>query len=440
MTLVFENEYMDMVEAVVDNKLSHLYAQFDYVMMEHAENLLEIEHKILCESGTEDDMYELYAFEAEDTKAKGQGFLAKICATIKDLFRKIKDFFTKSKNVDENSLPDEIKLNDNPDEVIKETKGLIGGIKSFFGGNKGALKKLGVVAITATVSTGAIIIGKKKVKPLINELESLAKSVESEMAAAEGKVADTSLSPEEQKEARGALALLQKAGNKINTIRKGLFIKNNENYKIGKELENAKNLDGKDKKTRDEEIDKRKQALHDDVKAFSKKEKQSKDDKLKRREDISNAKQTSKELKSQSAKNDAVIGAKNELRNSSQELAGYQQRLAGVVEELRDATHELEKLQSGTKNIFGGDARWYKELQALEKIPTRKMTDKQLDRYNKLSDKYDNSNKKSKEIDNVKKHIAKLVKQRDQLQKNIENEEKRIADKKRKVVDAKRGR
>ena len=142
------------------------------------------------------------------------------------------------------------------------------------------------------------------------------------------------------------------------------------------------------------------------------------------------------------AKREAIAdGHAANRKTIENELQVDQQQLNGIIEELRDATHELENLERRSKNIFGRDKKWSKELQALEKMPSKRMTEQQRQRYTELKDKYgDASGGNSMEIAEVKKRINKLVAQRDALKSRINKHYKAIDKAKLNEFSARRGK
>ena len=53
-----------MIESLMENKFAHLNCEFDKLMLEHEMNMINIENKVLMESGTSDDLEMLYLAEA----------------------------------------------------------------------------------------------------------------------------------------------------------------------------------------------------------------------------------------------------------------------------------------------------------------------------------------------------------------------------------------
>lgn len=216
----FDREWA-IIESVMDNKLLKLNYAFDKLMMEHQENLIAIENKVLMESGTDDDLTYYYTAEAEEVKEKGKGILGNIIAAVKAFFVKIKEVLF-GKGINKDNLPDEVEVPENPEALKKEGNTLIANIKSFFSGKKGALRAVGIAAATA----GAVVITKEKIIPTIKDVEKFIVDSGGTLDQAENQA--DSLSPEDQTVLKKAINHLKSLGGRAAKIVKTL---NSDAYK-----------------------------------------------------------------------------------------------------------------------------------------------------------------------------------------------------------------
>lgn len=194
-------KYFAMIESVSKAKMLRLNYEFDKLMMEHDELVSQIDEKIMCERGTEDDMVSLYTVEAEEVKEKGKGIISKIISAIAGVFKKIKEFLFGKKDAE---LPQEVTLPENPDQLVKEGNGIIASIRSFLSGNKDSLKNS---ALTGAVSAATNVLTHKAIK----ELEEFVNDCEKKMKQMDDAAKKKDMSPEEQ-------GLFRKALNKLSSI------------------------------------------------------------------------------------------------------------------------------------------------------------------------------------------------------------------------------
>ena len=82
----------DIIEATSNATMAKLNYEFDMMLMEHRQNLADIELKAVLEYCTDDDIIQMYYKEAEEIQQKSKGILRRIVDAIKALFKKIKEF------------------------------------------------------------------------------------------------------------------------------------------------------------------------------------------------------------------------------------------------------------------------------------------------------------------------------------------------------------
>lgn len=222
------------IESVIDNRLLRVNYEFDKLMMEHTENLISIENKVMMESGTSDDLEALYLAEAEEIKKEGQGILSKIISAVKAFFKKIRDVLF-GKKPDEKSLPEQVEVPEDPEALKNQGNKLINGIKSFFSGKKGALRAVGITAAAA----GTVVITKKKIIPAIKSLDEFVSQTEQTLGEAESKVDGTDMTPEEQGMVKKAVNDLKALGSRASKCVKAMGTQEYKDFKNNKIIQSA---------------------------------------------------------------------------------------------------------------------------------------------------------------------------------------------------------
>lgn len=237
---IFAND-LTFMESIIDNRLMKLNYQFDRLMMEHKENINSIELKVLMENGTDDDLCALYTMEAEEVKEKGQGVLAKIITAVKNFFRKLRETLF-GKKPDENKLPDQIEVPDDPDAVLKDGNNLLSQIKGFISGHKVQ------IAVGAAATAGAVVLTKKKIIPYTRDLEKYLENQEKVLADASNPEVLARLNPEQQEILKSAVNKVKGNGSRVSKIMNAIRTKSGKasgddyeeirNYK--KNMDNAR--------------------------------------------------------------------------------------------------------------------------------------------------------------------------------------------------------
>lgn len=357
-----EDHYMESVIAITDNKLMHLNCEFDKLLLEHESNLHDIETKIIVECGTDSDLTELYAFEAEDTKQKGKGILSRIIGAVVGFFKKIRDVIFGEPIKTEN-LPEEIELSQNPKIIEEETKGLIAELKAKLRGKKSAAKK---AVKAAAVATGVFVVKKGLIDGLMKDTKAYMDATTKELESLESEVENnTFIDMHGQNECRGI----------INQIKE----KANDCFKIMKEIPAAMN-DPKYKEMRDT---RREQERQDKI-----------DKKLDKNNDrISRASNSSNDARSQ-------------LSRVNQLISDYQKAIDNIGKD-NGAKHN----NFISKGIAGHDQKRLSELK--HKVF---LSAKEKEEYRKLSAKYAEGNSdRAKRLSELNKNLNKLKKEKDRL-------------------------
>ena len=212
-----------MIESLMENKFAHLNCEFDKLMLEHEMNMINIENKVLMESGTSDDLEMLYLAEAEEVKKEGQGIIAKMVAAIKSLFKKIKSFFTGK--VDKNNLPDKVNFPEDPDALMKEGKGFLAKVKS------GLNNKKSLLALGAFGAAGAVVYSNKdKIAQTYQNLGEYADELAAAADNIERSTANQDMDPEEMKGVKKAINGLRERGQRALRIIKAIPGMGSEDY------------------------------------------------------------------------------------------------------------------------------------------------------------------------------------------------------------------
>lgn len=233
---IFVND-LTFMESIIDNRLMKLNYQFDRLMMEHKENIHSIETKVLMENGTDEDLYTLYAMEAEEGKEKGQGVLAKIISAVKNFFKKLRDTLF-GKKIDEEDLDGDIEVPDDPDAVLKDGNSLLSHIKGFISGHKVQ------IAVGAAATAGAVVLAKKKVIPYTRDLEKYLENQEKVLADASNPEVLAKLNPEQQEILKSAVNKVKGNGSRVSKIMQAIRSKSGKSSDDYEEIRHyKKNMD-----------------------------------------------------------------------------------------------------------------------------------------------------------------------------------------------------
>lgn len=200
------------IEASSDAIMSKLNYEFDMMLMEHRQNLADIEANSVMESCTYDDLADMYYKEAEEIQQKSAGIFRRIIDAVKKLFKKIKDFIFGSKNEKPEDPNAKIPLPEDPVALEKETRGVIAKIKEFFSGKKDTIAKS---ALSGAVSGATSVVSSKATEWVINKASALANDVQTTLDNADKQIASGNMTPERQNEGRGLLNRLQNCGTRI---------------------------------------------------------------------------------------------------------------------------------------------------------------------------------------------------------------------------------
>ncbi len=233
---IFVND-LTFMESIIDNRLMKLNYQFDRLMMEHKENIHSIETKVLMENGTDEDLYTLYAMEAEEVKEKSQGVLAKIISAVKNFFKKLRDTLF-GKKINEEDLDGDIEVPDDPDAVLKDGNSLLSQIKGFISGHKVQ------IAVGAAATAGAVVLAKKKVIPYTRDLEKYLENQEKVLADASNPEVLARLNPEQQEILKSAVNKVKGNGSRVSKIMQAIRNKSGKSSDDYEEIRHyKKNMD-----------------------------------------------------------------------------------------------------------------------------------------------------------------------------------------------------
>lgn len=203
---------VDIIEATSNATMAKLNYEFDMMLMEHRQNLADIELKAVLEYCTDDDIIQMYYKEAEEIQQKSKGILRRIVDAIKALFKKIKEFIFGSKKEEPKDPNSKITLPEDPEALEKETRSALSSIKEFLSGKKDTIKKS---ALSGAVSGAASVASSKATDWLLNKADSLVDDVQKTLESAAKQMETKEMTPEQQNKGRGLLNWLQKCGTRI---------------------------------------------------------------------------------------------------------------------------------------------------------------------------------------------------------------------------------
>lgn len=236
----------DVMNMAIDNKMMHLNIEYSKVMLEHKKNLNDIEYKVMMESGNEDDLILLYTAEAEETQKKGEGIIRKIINAIKNFFKQIRSAFTGQK-IDKDSLPDNIEVKYDPNEVIKEGKEINGRVNSF-------LKNFVFVAGATAAVAGTYKLVKDAVLPTVENMKQLHSEQEEKIKNIEKTLESGKCTPEQVEDLTKLLNELKENAKKSNTIMGTIHdLKSDEYEKIANDNKDKREQEKQDKKDEKEQ-------------------------------------------------------------------------------------------------------------------------------------------------------------------------------------------
>lgn len=186
------------MEATLDNELRTANNLFEMVMLQHDTNLANAEHKVFCESGTDEDLEMLYMEATEQVAQKSEGIIKRIFTAIKNFLSNITEkitslFKSKEKNVDEKA---KVKLDFNPEEIQAKANGLLAKAKQLIAKVKSGAKNAAdevanfIIDCNKYVMAGSVVLSGIGVyqgfKKLSNKTNDAKKQVDSLEKAAEG--------------------------------------------------------------------------------------------------------------------------------------------------------------------------------------------------------------------------------------------------------------
>lgn len=412
--------YIETVESVVCNRCNKLNTAFEKAMLIHQQNLRDIESKIILESGTESDLAALYLAEAEEVKKETTGILSKLANAIKAFFRKIKEFLfgteKEIKDIPDEKLPDEVKLDNNPDDLVKDAKQTTDKLDQILGGKKGLIFKAVGVGIGVGV---AHVVNKKLIKPTIKNLKDTAAEIEKKNDNYEERIENANLGDEEKESAKGFLNHLRAIGSNIMKDAKTLssVIRNKdgardqykETSKVNKEMNKAESQRAKDakqilndSKSTNEEKAKAKQILEEEAKKA-----------VKNKEDDKTDSSISKSAAKQQADLSSNIG------DGAKKQYEYEQNIKKLKKE-KDALRTNADLKASEGRRYVKEYERFATLSA--KKNTSELSSGENAEYNELSSKYSAVlGKRLSRAKNIDNDINETQNKLDELNKNLDD-------------------
>lgn len=384
--VTMEVDYLDIIEAVVENRCLKISLEFDQVMHEYTERLLEIEEICLNESATEDIYFNLIQEEVKETADKSRSLLSRLIKTVKSFFATIKKAIVGEKK----EYPEEVELSMHPNSLVRAGQDLISSIKKALHGDKDSLKKaLGVGALGA----GAVVLAKDAIAPAIKTLESFVDDSESVLDEAGNVIDNGNTDPESQGLLKSAVNKLRGYGNHALQMIKAVPKMGTQEYRDRLKEEN-------DKK-------KEKSVLRRGAKTLKGK--------------ITDSVQAS--VDSQSAKK--ILSADEIQKINAMSLDKLRPELATVEKDVKELTAKIATLKK--KNAQGGVINRNMSGLARKKRRLEHLTNKDMKRSAKEDEERDalareiadSESGTQRQINDLEKELKKAIAKRNMINKNI---------------------
>lgn len=179
---------VEILESTLRKNMTECNVILESTLAKHQLNMVNAEYKVLCESGTFNDLETLYEASGEEVSKKSKNLLMRMIETIGNFFRnitnKIASLFTRENIKDASNSKETIEVAEDPNKItamynnaVLKAKGLIGKIKS---GHKvtdeeidsikspfeTAAKTGGVIVTIAAATAGIVGVVKNKDKIL----------------------------------------------------------------------------------------------------------------------------------------------------------------------------------------------------------------------------------------------------------------------------------
>ena len=185
MNIFYPNTYTDLeLECIKSDiyteKLNILYEAVKNVLNS---NYMEAELKVYTENGTYNDLSMLYIEAKEDADKQKTGIIGTLINTIKNLCKKIKNFFINIFGKKKDSIPDQVKISKEDNNKIDTFNEVCDTVKPLLNGNvaedelkeKSAFctKKLALIgggAIAATGISAVVVVNKNTIIEKLNKL------------------------------------------------------------------------------------------------------------------------------------------------------------------------------------------------------------------------------------------------------------------------------
>ena len=245
---------MELISMLTESRLNHISLEINKLLFEHAENISALELKVMMESGSSEDLEYFYAKEAEEVKEKSKGLITRLFEAILNFIKAIKNKLFGVK-IEEEKLPDEVKLDKDPDKIIEEGNKVSNAIKNLLSNHK---LELGILA-GAAVATG-VVLNKDKIAGTIDKLKKFISGQEKQLESMEQQSKNANLKPEELSGLQKGMATIRKiindAKDSIATLLKAATGDQDAKDELAdKKLEKQQAKDAKNQQKREERED-----------------------------------------------------------------------------------------------------------------------------------------------------------------------------------------
>lgn len=435
--LTHEDLAYESAEVILDNKYAHLSFAFNQLMMEHDENLLLIENKVLMENGTYEDYETLIYTEAEETKKKSKGLLGGLLDLIASIFKTIRNILFGEAKDNIGDKEQNVNFKYDPNKLMEDYDKTEDALKKHVKGNKNPLKMIfGTVGGTLAGISLYIKVGK----PFINKLGSYVDQKAKDLVTLENDINNANLTGEDAKLAKKGIDRLKDRASKMlecmkaipkalkhdpefeDTVQRAKDAEEEEKNRPEKEAEEAKAAKDKEKAEKKAEKDKEKadkKADKDEKNVEKKVDRQSNIDARNEGIDPAN-KGIMDKIKNDTRGDDEIKKEIEDINSLLPKLKARLKKLNPLAGYADPNTDKRQQASDTARGVIGNLAS-----KALSKIPGTKAKNRYTARNLKIVDQRDKISKSISKLESMLKFDNAVVKYRNHKANALELDELR---------------